>query len=111
MRVIAGSVIARNIVAEAVANLRNRRLQVALSSFGIATGIAAVVLLVSIVSGMHRYAIDQFSSVGADVIRVTVSPEQASREARGFPISLRPTDIDVVLASVPHFESGMAENS
>jgi putative ABC transport system permease protein len=111
MRIAAGSVIARNIVAEAVANLRNRRLQVALSSFGIATGIAAVVLLVSIVSGIHRYAIDQFSSVGADVIRVTVNPERSAREPRGFLITLRPTDIEVVLASVPHYESGMAENS
>lgn len=111
MRVAAGSVIARNIVAEAVASLRNRRLQVALSSFGIATGIAAVVLLVSIVSGMHRYAIEQFSAVGADVIRVTVSSEQSAREPRGFPVTLRPTDINVVLASMPHYESGMAENS
>jgi len=111
MRIAAGSVIARNIVAEALANLRNRRLQVALSSFGIATGIAAVVLLVSIVSGMHRYAIEQFSSVGADVIRVTVNQERSARDPRGFMFTLKPTDIDVVLSSVPHYQSGMAENS
>lgn len=110
-RLIGNSVIARNIVSEAVASLRGRRLQVALSSFGIATGIAAVVLLVSIVSGMHRYAIDQFSAVGGDVIRVTASTQRSTRDPRGFQVTLRPTDLSAVLAAVAHYDAGMAENS
>jgi len=108
---VANSVIARNIVHEAIASLRGRRLQVALSSFGIATGIAAVVLLVAIVSGMHRYAVEQFSSVGGDVIRVTASQERSGRDPRGFPVTLRPTDLEAVLTSVDHYNAAMAENS
>jgi putative ABC transport system permease protein len=111
MRLIATSVIARNIVSESFASLRGRRLQVALSSFGIATGIAAVVLLVSIVSGMHRYAIEQFSSVGGDIIRVTVNPERSTRDPRGFIVTLQPADMDAVLKTVDHYDAALAENT
>ena len=107
----ANSVIARNIISEAVASLRGRRLQVALSSFGIATGIAAVVLLVSIVSGMHRYAIEQFSAVGGNIIRVTVNPERSTRDPRGFTATMRLTDIDEVMKAVPYYDAAMADNS
>ena len=110
-RLIASSVIARNIVSEAASSLRGRRLQVALSSFGIATGIAAVVLLVAIVSGMHRYAIEQFSSVGGDIIRVTATQQSSTRDPRGFNVTLRTTDLDAVLESVGHYNAAMAENS
>ena len=70
---IGNSVIAKNVLAEAIASLRGRRLQAMLSSFGIATGIAAVVLLVSIVSGMHHIAIEQIGAVGGNVIQVVTS--------------------------------------
>jgi putative ABC transport system permease protein len=111
MGFLAQSVIARNIISEAVASLRGRRLQVALSSFGIATGIAAVVLLVSIVSGMHRYAIEQFSAVGGNIIRVTVNPERSTRDPRGFTATMRLADVDAVMASVPYYDAAMADNS
>jgi putative ABC transport system permease protein len=110
-RLIASSVIARNIVSEAASSLRGRRLQVALSSFGIATGIAAVVLLVSIVSGMHRYAIEQFSSVGGDIIRVTATQERSTRDPRGFNVTLRTTDLESVMKSVGYYDAAMADNS
>jgi putative ABC transport system permease protein len=111
MRIVGSSVIAGNIVAEALSSLKGRRLQVALSSFGIATGIAAVVLLVAIVSGMHRYAITQFSAVGGDIIRVTVNPERSTRDPRGFTVTMRTTDLDAVMASVGHYSGAMADNS
>jgi len=111
MRIVGSSVIARNIVSEALSSLRGRRLQVALSSFGIATGIAAVVLLVSIVSGMHRYAITQFSSVGGDIIRVTINPERSTRDPRGFTVTLRTPDIDAVMNATSHYSAAMADNS
>jgi len=98
MRIIRASVLARNIVSEAFSSLRGRRLQVSLSSFGIATGIAAVVLLVAIVSGMHRYAVEQFSAVGGDIIRVTVNPERSTRDPRGFTVTMRTTDLDAAYA-------------
>jgi putative ABC transport system permease protein len=104
-------VVARNIVGQAFASLRNRRLQAALSSFGIATGIAAVVLLVSIVSGIHRYALEQLGAVGANVIQVTALQQRSTRDPAGFPLTLRVADMDVVLAAVDRFDRGMAENS
>ena len=109
--VVALGVITGNIVGEAFASLRHRRLQAALSSFGIATGIAAVVLLVSIVSGIHRYALTQLGAVGANVIQVTAQQQRSTRDPQGFPLTLRVEDMDAVLASVDHFDLGMAENS
>jgi putative ABC transport system permease protein len=110
-RVVGVSVIARNVVAEAIASLRMRRMQAALSSFGIATGIAAVVLLVSIVSGIHHFAIEQMGAIGGNQIQVMASGQRSTRDPRGFPVTLRTTDLDAVLAGVNAYDIGMAENS
>ena len=110
-RLMVSTVIARNIVSEAFASLRGRRLQVGLSSFGIATGIAAVVLLVAIVSGMHRYAIEQFGAVGGDVIRVTTTQQRSTRDPRGFQTTIRPEDLAAVLSRVRYYDIGLIENS
>ena len=104
------AVLARNILGEAFASLKHRRLQAALSSFGIATGIAAVVLLVSIVSGIHRYALTQIGAVGGNEIQVTAQQQRSTRDPQGFPLTLRTADLDAVLAAVDHFDLGMAEN-
>ena len=109
-RLVGLAVISRNIVGEACASLKGRRLQAALSSFGIATGIAAVVLLVSIVSGIHRFAVQQVSALGGDMIEVGTLGQRSTRDPRGFPITLRLDDMDAVLAAVEHFDLGMAEN-
>ena len=109
-RVVGLSVIAQNVVSEAISSLRMRRMQAALSSFGIATGIAAVVLLVSIVSGMHRFAIEQMGAIGGNQIQVMATSQRSTRDARGFQLTLRTTDMDAVLASVPAYDIGMAEN-
>src|SRR4249920_3036444 len=110
-RIIGVSVIARNVIAESFASLRGRRLQALLSSFGIATGIAAVVLLVSIVSGMHHFMIEQIGAVGGNVIQVATSSQRSTRDPRGFPVTLRTDDLDAILASVSEYDIGMAENS
>jgi putative ABC transport system permease protein len=109
--VVAFRVIAANIAGEAFASLRGRRLQAALSSFGIATGIAAVVLLVSIVSGIHRYALEQIGLVGGNVIQVSAQQQRSTRDPQGFPLTLRVEDMETVLAAVRHFDLGMAENN
>lgn len=111
MKIVRTSVLARNIVSEAFSSLRGRRLQVSLSSFGIATGIAAVVLLVAIVSGMHRYAVEQFSAVGGDIIRVNVNPERSTRDPRGFTVTMRIADLHAVMESSTHYSAAMADNS
>ena len=110
-RIVGMSIIARNVVAESMVSLRGRRLQALLSSFGIATGIAAVVLLVSIVSGMHHFMIEQIGAVGGNVINVSTSSQRSTRDPRGFQVTLRTTDLDAVLKAVPEYDIGMAENN
>jgi putative ABC transport system permease protein len=104
-------VILRSLVAEAAASLRGRRMQAMLSSFGIATGIAAVVLLVSLVSGVHRMALQTMNAAGGNVIMVSVEPDPGTAAPRGFPLTLRPDDLDAVLSASRLFETGSAENS
>jgi putative ABC transport system permease protein len=103
-------VVATNVVGEAFKSLKGRRLQASLSSFGIATGIAAVVLLVSIVSGIHRYAVQQLGAAGGDLIVVSASPQRSTRDPRGFQVTLRVDDMKAVLAAVDHYDLAMAEN-
>jgi ABC-type antimicrobial peptide transport system permease subunit len=110
-RLRADSVIAVNILGEAVASLYSRRMQAALSSFGIATGITAVVLLVSIVSGVHRYLLETLGAIGGNVIQVTASPQRSTRDPRGFSVTMRLSDLDALLDASPYFDAGMAENS
>jgi putative ABC transport system permease protein len=104
-------VIGANVVSEALASLQGRRMQVALSSFGIATGIAAVVLLVSIVSGLHHYLAQTIGIVGGNVIRVSVSQQRSTRDPQGFPLTLRTSDMDAVLQAVNDYDLGLAENA
>ena len=104
------AVIAGNILSEAAANLRARRMQAALSSFGIATGITAVVLLVSIVSGIHRFMLDTVGAVGGNIIQVTASSQRSTRDPRGFPVTVRPEDVETMLRSSEYFDIGSAEN-
>jgi putative ABC transport system permease protein len=104
-------VVLRSLVAEAAASLRGRRMQALLSSFGIATGIAAVVLLVALVAGMHRAALKSVNAAGGNVILVSVEPDSGTSAPRGFPLTLRADDLDAVLASTSIFEAGAAENS
>jgi putative ABC transport system permease protein len=110
-RIIGVSVIAVNVLGEAIASLRMRRMQAALSSFGIATGIAAVVLLVSIVSGMHHFMIEQMGAVGGNMIQVGTTGQRSTRDPRGFNVSLRLDDLQAVLHSVGEYDTGMAENA
>ena len=110
-RQLGGTVVVfANVVSEAGASLRGRRLQAALSSFGIATGIAAVVLLVSIVSGIHRFALEQIGAAGGNVIQINVSQGRSTRDPRGFPVTLRQEDMTALLDAVPLFDAGSTEN-
>jgi putative ABC transport system permease protein len=109
---IGNSVIARNVLGEAFKSLRGRRLQALLSSFGIATGIAAVVLLVSIVSGMHRFLLQQIGAVGGNVIQVQTSAQRSTRDPRGFAVTMRLDDLDAIMKELnDYYDIGMAENS
>ena len=105
------SVVLHNILSEAAENLRSRRMQALLSSFGIATGITAVVLLVSIVAGIHRFMLETVGSVGGNLIQVTASGQRSTRDPQGFPVTVRPADVDAVLQSTDYYDLGAAENN
>lgn len=104
-------IILRSIVVEAGASLSGRRMQAALSAFGIATGIAAVVLLVALVSGLHRLAQSQFTRAGGNVITVTIEQEALSRDPEGTPLTLSEEDADAIVRASPYFDTAAAFNN
>jgi putative ABC transport system permease protein len=110
-RARADAVVALNIFHEAVASLRSRLMQAALSSFGIATGITAVVLLVSIVSGVHRFMLETMGMIGGNLIQVNTTPMRSTQDPRGFQVTLRPADLKAVMDGSEYYDAGMAENA
>ena len=104
-------VVFRLLLVEALGNLRARRLQAMLSAFGIATGIAAVVLLVALVSGVHRMALRTFAAAGGNLVRVTIDPEPTTDDPGGFPLTLQPDDVEAVVAATPLIDLAVAENN
>ena len=104
-------IILRSVIIEAFANLRARRMQAALSAFGIATGIAAVVLLVSIVSGIHRMALEQMNAAGVNVVSVFTMEDQTNTQPDAAQISIYASDADVILRASPYFDLAVAQNS
>jgi putative ABC transport system permease protein len=105
-----GRIVLRSLFLEAAANLNRRRMQAALSAFGIATGIAAVVLLVALVSGLHRMALSTLNAAGGNVVQVRVDTDPSTSDPKGFPLTLRPEDADALLRTTGYFDLAAAEN-
>ena len=104
-------IILRLLLLDAATALRARRMQAALSAFGIATGIAAVVLLVSLVAGVHRMALQTFNTRGGNVVIVTIGQEPAAEAPTGAPLTLTIDDADAVIRASPFFDRASAENT
>lgn len=104
-------IILRLLLADAGAALKARRMQAALSAFGIATGIAAVVLLVALVAGVHRMAVQTLNTRGANVVLVTVAQDSSANVPTGTPLVLSHDDADAVLRASPYFDRVAAENN
>jgi putative ABC transport system permease protein len=104
-------IVAASLVVEAGASLKSRRMQAALSAFGIATGITAVVLLVAVVSGLHRMALSTLTAAGGNVVQVTIDSDPAAGDPAGLPLTLRPDDAEAVLRTSGYFDLVAAENS
>lgn len=104
-------IILRSIIVEAGSSLNGRRMQAGLSAFGIATGIAAVVLLVAIVSGIHRLALQQFTQAGGNVVQVTAEADTSTRDPQGATLSLYEEDADAVVRASPYFDGAAVQNS
>lgn len=106
-----GRIVLRSLFLEAMSNLNRRRMQTALSAFGIATGIAAVVLLVALVAGLHRMALSTINAAGGNVVQVRVDADPSTGDPRGFPLTLRPEDAEVLRRTTGYFDLAVAENS
>jgi len=104
------SVIIRSLLVDAASALKARRMQAALSAFGIATGIAAVVVLVSLVSGLHRMALQTFNTRGGNIVTVSVGQDPSATEPSGTPLSLSLEDGEAVVRASPYFDRASAEN-
>jgi putative ABC transport system permease protein len=106
-----GWVVLGSLFAEAAVSLNGRRMQAALSAFGIATGIAAVVLLVALVAGLHRMALSTINAAGGNIVQVRVDSDPSTGDPKGFPLTLRREDADVLLRTSGYFDLASAENS
>jgi ABC-type antimicrobial peptide transport system permease subunit len=102
-------VILRSLLVDAALALRARRMQAALSAFGIATGIAAVVLLVSLVSGLHRMALRTFNTRGGNVVVVSVGTDPSAAPTSP-PLTLSAEDAEAVIRASPYFDRASPEN-
>jgi putative ABC transport system permease protein len=103
-------IILRLLLVDSALALRARRMQAVLSAFGIATGIAAVVLLVSLVSGLHRMALQTLNTRGANVVVVTVNQDPSASAPAAAPLTISADDADAVLRASPYFDRAAAEN-
>lgn len=100
------------LLTEAGRSLTTRRLHATASAIGLASSITAVVLLLSVVTGLRRFALDGIASAGGNVIVVTPAPVPAPPpDVRRLPAALRRGDETIVLAGSRYFELASAENS
>ena len=90
----------------ALASVRAHRLRTALTSLGIAVGIAAVILLTSIGEGLHQFVIDEFTQFGTNLISVTPGRTQTHGGSLGAINTSRPLSIDdaIALRRAPHVQ-------
>ena len=70
-----------------IGSVRSHRLRSTLTSLGIAVGIAAVVLLVSIGSGIRDFITAQFNQFGTNIIAINPGRPTTSGMPSGFPSS------------------------
>lgn len=83
-------------VREALQALTVNRLQVLLATFGVAVGVAAMVFLVALVSGAHRFVLEQTRLEGLGLIQVNLQPPRRTMFPARPPFRLNAADADVV---------------
>jgi putative ABC transport system permease protein len=82
----------------ALGALKAQRTRALLSAFGIAIGIAAVVLLTSLGEGMHRFVISEFTQFGTNLIGVSPGKTKTAGASVGVFGTIRPLTIDDAIA-------------
>ncbi|MGE5467405.1 MAG: ABC transporter permease [Ignavibacteria bacterium] len=90
----------------ALTSLAAHRLRTALTSLGIAVGIASVILLTSIGEGLHQFVIDEFTQFGTNLIGIAPGKTSTHGASLGAINTSRPLSIDDALAlrRAPHVQ-------
>jgi putative ABC transport system permease protein len=78
--------------------LRARRSRAMLTALGIAIGVAAVVLLTSIGSGVQRFVLNEFTQFGTNIIGIQPGKSQTFGGSPGALASTRPLTIEDAMA-------------
>lgn len=94
----------RDLLAFAAGALSGHRLRTALSMIGVAIGVAAVVILTSLGEGARRYVIEQFASLGTNLLIVLPGRTETTGFIPGFggvPNDLTLADADALRRQVP----------
>lgn len=88
-------------------SVRAHRARTALTTLGIAVGIAAVVLLTSIGEGVNRYVVAEFTQFGTNIIGVNPGKSSTFGASAGIFNTVRPLSLEdsAALARVPHVTS------
>jgi putative ABC transport system permease protein len=98
---------ASDLLAFAVRALRGHRLRTGLSLLGVAVGVTAVVVLTALGNGARRYVVEQFASIGTNLLIVLPGKTETSG---GFPFTgsttrdLTLADAEAILRQVPGVE-------
>jgi putative ABC transport system permease protein len=92
----------------ALTALKKRRLRTSLSLLGVAIGIAAVVMLTALGEGARRYVINQFTSLGTNLLIVIPGKTETTGAMPGLggtPHDLTLGDAEVILREVHSVEA------
>ena len=91
----------------AASSVLAHRARSALTTLGIAVGIAAVVLLTSIGEGVNRYVMAEFTQFGTNIVAINPGKSTTLGTPTGIFNTVRPLSLDdaASLARIPHVES------
>ena len=86
---------------EALDALAARRLQLFLATFGVGVGVASMVFLVAVVSGVHRRVQEEFRMRGAGLLEVSVQPPRRTLTPQSPPVRLTTIDAATLAFGAP----------
>src|SRR5438876_764758 len=94
----------RDLLAFAGSALRGHRLRTSLSLLGVAVGVAAVVALTALGEGARRYVLDQFATLGTNLLAVLPGKAETTGALPGIgkpPHDLTLADAEALSRAVP----------
>ena len=101
-----------DLVSQTLANLRRNKLRSFLTLFGIAWGIASLVLMSSLSDGFRQGQRKNMTQIGDNIVFVFggVTEEQAGGQRAGRRIRLKQSDLALIRATCPDVEVAAAEH-